>query len=259
MNLQNTPCVILCGGKGTRLGKLTKKTPKPLLKVTQFPLVYHIMINYHRYGVKNFILLTGYRHQDFEKYFKSLKESKIIKKTKNSCEFKIKLKKEISVLIFNTGLNTLKKDRILKIKKKIENDIFFLTYGDGLGLVNIKQQYKFHLKSKKIVTLLGTNPPSRFGEIKLKKNNVISLNEKPLMSQGLINGGYMVLNKKIFTFFTKIKKELEHGIINNLCKKGQVTAYINKKFWQCMDNEREYMLLKKKFRENKKIKSFFNI
>lgn len=259
MNLRNAPCVILCGGKGTRLGKLTKKTPKPLLKILQHPIVYHIIINYHKYGVKNFILLTGYRHQDFEKYFKSFKKSKILKKTKNSTMFKIKLKKEISVLLVNTGLNTLKKDRIFKIKTMIKNDLFFLTYGDGLGLVNIKEQYKFHLKSKKIITLLGTNPPSRFGEIKMKKNNVISLNEKPLMSQGLINGGYMVLNRKIFQFFTKSKKDLEHGIIDNLCKKRQVTAYINKKFWHCMDNEREYKLLKKEFRENKKIKSFFNL
>jgi len=259
MNLQNVPCVILCGGKGTRFGELTKKTPKPLLKISKHPIIFHIIINYYKYGIKDFVLLTGYRHKDFEKYFKSFKKSKIINKTKTLTKFKIILKDEISVSLLNTGLNTLKKNRILKAKKIIKNDIFFLTYGDGLGIVDIRKQYKFHLNSKKIVTLLGTNPPSRFGEIKMIKNKVISLNEKPLMSQGLINGGYMVLNKKIFNFFTKNKKDLEHGIIDELCKRDEVTGYINKKFWHCMDNEREYQLLKREFRNNKKIKSFFNL
>ncbi len=259
MKLSLIPCVILCGGKGSRLGKLTKKIPKPLLKISKHPIVYHIIVNYFKFGVRKFILLTGYRHNEFENYFKSLKKNKVFEKKKKIIKFKVRLKEEIEVILINTGLNTLKKNRLLLAKRFIENDTFFLTYGDGLGIVNIKKQLIFHKKNKKIMTLLGTNPPSRFGEVKIKKNKVMSLNEKPLMSEGLINGGYMVMEKKIFKYFSGNNKDLEHGVINRLCKKGEVAGYINRKFWQCMDNEREFNLLKKELKNNLKLKLFFNL
>jgi glucose-1-phosphate cytidylyltransferase len=158
-----------------------------------------------------------------------------------------------------TGINTQKKDRLEKAKKIINSENFFLTYGDGLSIINIKSQYNFHLKHKKLITLLGTHPPSRFGELIVKNDNVIKLNEKPQMSQGLINGGYMICNKKIFEKIKINKSDLEQGVINKLCNLGEVKCYKNKSFWQCMDNEREFALMKKLFLKNKKIKEFFNI
>jgi glucose-1-phosphate cytidylyltransferase len=259
MKLNNIPCVILCGGKGTRLGKLTKKIPKPMLKISKHPILYYIISNYVKYGVEKFILLTGYKNEIINKYFKSLK-GKTIKKNKNIEIFKILIKRKIlEINVVYTGLNTQKKNRLDKAKKIINSENFFLTYGDGLGVVNIQSQYNFHLRHKKLITLLGTHPPSRFGELAIKRDNVIALNEKPQMSQGLINGGYMVCNKKIFSKIAKNKFDLEQGVINKLCTAGEVKCYKNKNFWQCMDNEREFSLIKKIFLENKKIKKFFTI
>jgi glucose-1-phosphate cytidylyltransferase len=259
MKLKNIPCVILCGGKGTRLGKLTKKIPKPMLKISKHPILYYIISNYAKYGVEKFILLTGYKNEIINKYFRNFKG--IIKKKNRNIEvFKILIKKQIlEINVLYTGINTQKKDRLKKAKKIINSENFFLTYGDGLGIVNIQSQYNFHLKHKKFITLLGTHPPSRFGELIIKNNKVITLNEKPQMSQGLINGGYMVCNKKIFEKIKKNKYDLEQGVINKLCNQGEVKCYKNKNFWQCMDNEREFTLIKKLFLKNKKIKKFFTI
>ena len=259
MKLKNAPCVILCGGKGSRLGKLTEKIPKPMLKISKHPILYYIISNYAKYGVEKFILLTGYKNEIINKYFKSLK-GKIVKKNKNLEVFKVFFKKKIlEINVLYTGINTKKKDRVNKAKKIINSEIFFLTYGDGLGMVNIQSQYNFHIKHKKLITLLGTHPPSRFGELIIKNDKVISLNEKPQMSHGLINGGYMVCNTKIFSKFKKNRSDLEHGVINKLCSKGEVKCYENGNFWQCMDNEREFYLMRKLFLKNKKIKEFFNI
>lgn len=259
MKLKNIPCIILCGGKGTRLGKLTKNIPKPMLKISKHPILYYIISNYAKYGVEKFVLLTGYQNKVINKYFKNFK-GKIIKKKKNLEIFRILINKKIlEINLLYTGINTQKKERLELAKKIINSENFFLTYGDGLGLINIQSQYNFHLKHKKLITLLGTHPPSRFGELLIKNDSVVALNEKPQMSQGLINGGYMVCNKKLFEKIKKNKSELEQGVINNLCKLGEVKCYKNNNFWQCMDNEREFSLMKKLFFKNKTIKKFFNI
>lgn len=220
--------IILCGGLGTRLGIETKKIPKPMVKINNKPILEHIIDNYKKYGFNEFILATGYKHQVIEKYFKKNK----FKKIKISWVYTGKLT--------NTG------GRILKLKRffnKQEN--FFLTYGDGISNQNFTDLFNFHIKNKKTATITVVRPPARFGEVKLSKNNSVSeFKEKPSVSKGWINGGFFVLNYKIFNYLKK-NEIFEKSPLEKLVKKKELIAYKHKGFWQCMDTPRDKEKLSK--------------
>ena len=244
----NLPVVIFCGGKGTRLGSLTKKTPKPMIRINKYPLVVNIIFNYYNYGFRNFYLLTGYKHISFTNYFKNI--SNDIKKNKNIEIYKNSFKKNININLIYTGINTSKKNRLLKLKNVLKNyENFMLTYGDGIANINFSNLYKFHIAHKKIGTITAVHPPSRFGELKFSNSILKQLTEKPIMSEGFINGGFFVFNTKIFKYFKNNKKDFEHQVINDLCKRNQMYINFYNKQWICVDNERELNYLKKKLKK----------
>ena len=134
--------------------------------------------------------------------------------------------------------------RLLRLKNFFsKNENFMLTYGDGLTNQNIKKLYNFHLKHKKIVTMTVVKPTARFGEVFLNGNKVKKFEEKPQLNQNWINGGFFVLNTKIFNFIKKDTTMLEREPLNNLVKRREVIAYRHKKFWQCMDTMRDKNIL----------------
>ena len=213
--------VILAGGKGTRLKEKTKIIPKPMVKVFNKPILVHIINHYKKYGIKKFIIATGFKSKVVEEYFKN--------------------KKDISVIY--TGLNTLTGGRLKRLEKYI-NNTFFLTYGDGICDININSLYKFHKKHKKIATITGVHPVARFGEIILNKNGVVkNFNEKPQVKNDWINGGFFVFNKKIFEYLNNDKTILENEPMKKLTKKNQLSCFRHEGFWQCMDTLREKMIL----------------
>ena len=178
--------VILCGGLGSRLSEETKLIPKPLVKIGKYPILFHIMKIYSRYGFKDFILALGYRGLQIKKYFK---KNKIAEKNRWKINYKF------------TGKNTLTGARIKKIEKLIkDNENFMCTYGDGLANINIKKLYEFHKKKRKVCTLSAVRPTARFGEIFLKGNVVNKFVEKPQVHSNWINGGFFVFNKKFFKY-----------------------------------------------------------
>ena len=220
--------VILCGGTGSRIALETKKLPKPMIKIGKKPILIHIMEHYKKQGFNHFILACGYKHKIIKKYFKK----KIIKKLK--------------VKVVNTGLNTLTGLRLKRLKKYFnKNEIFYLTYGDGVSDINIKKLLKFHKKNKKIATLTAVHPPARFGELKLKKNKLVEFNEKPQLTDGWINGGFFVFNEKIFKYLTNKNSMLEREFIQRLIKKKNIAAYKHESFWMCMDTSRDKQVLEK--------------
>ena len=151
----NMKCIILAGGKGSRLSELTKSIPKPMVKISDKPIIFHIMNHYRKYGIKEFIIAAGYKKNIIENYFKKRK----------FFDWKIK--------IVDTGLKTMTGGRLKRLEKYIDKDEDFLfTYGDGISNVNIKKLIKFHLKEKKILTVTAVHPPARFGEIVLNRNLV---------------------------------------------------------------------------------------
>ena len=204
--------VILCGGLGTRLSEETKKIPKPLVKIGNIPILIHIMNIYFKHGYNEFILALGYRSKDIELYFKK-------RKFKN---WKINL--------VNTGKNTLTGTRIQKLKKYLINDEdFFLTYGDGVSNINLKKLLDFHKKKRKIATLTAVSlPPARFGELRIMKSSVKEFKEKNQINAGWINGGFFVFNKNIFNFIPSNKNNmLEREPMNNLVKKREQLKLLN--------------------------------
>ena len=192
--------VILAGGKGTRISEYTKFIPKPMIKINKYPLIFHIMKIYAKQGFKDFIIASGYKGEIIEKFFK-------------------KKIKDWNVKIVPTGLETMTGGRIKRLKKYLNNERFFLTYGDGVSNLNIKKLLNFHLKSKSTVTLTAVRPPARFGAIKIKGNKVTVFREKSSLDEGWINGGFFVMEKEIFKYLKNDKTYLEREPLTTLGKK----------------------------------------
>ena len=220
--ISNIPLIILAGGKGSRLHEYTNKIPKPLIKLNNKPLIEIIINHYQKFGIKKFIIAGGYKYQLFKKYFKKRK----------------------NVVVLDTGLNSLTGKRIKKIEKYIYEDNFFLTYGDGISDINIKKLYNYHLAHKKIATMTGVRPPSRFGVLNIEKQVLKSLAEKPQLSTGWINGGYFVFKKEFFKLLDFKNVMLERDPMAKLCKKKQINVFLHEGFWRCVDTARDLKLLK---------------
>ena len=191
--------VVICGGLGTRIGHETKYKPKPMIKIDDKPIIWHIMKIYKNYGYNDFILSAGYKHEMIKNYFK------------DTSDFNVK--------IVNTGLNTGTGGRILLLKKYIKDKYFFMTYGDGISDINIKKLLNFHLKNKSLATLTAVRPPVRFGEIKFRAKKIKSFVEKPQSGSGWINGGFFVLDRDIFNFIKNKNMTFEREPLTKLYKK----------------------------------------
>ena len=193
--IKDTPVLILCGGKGSRLSEETKKTPKPLIKLDKYPILYHIIQIYIKYGFRKFVLLTGYKHQLFEKYFFNELPNKLKQKPTISKKNKIILFKNFEVKILNTGLNTLTGARILKYKRFMQNKKYFaVTYGDGLANINLKKVFKKFYKTNFEGIMCATNPPEKFGTLKIKNNIGTNFREKEKDPTKWINIGFFIFN-----------------------------------------------------------------
>ena len=206
--------VVLCGGKGTRLSEYTEQIPKPLIDIGGKPILSHIMDMYGQYGCNDFVLCLGYKGSKIKEFFEN--------EDKYNIEF------------VDTGIDSNKAERILKIKDYVKEDNFFVTYGDDLSDVDINKLLKFHYKNKKVATLTAIDLISPFGILKInKKCEVTRFKEKPKLNH-LMNGGYYVFSKKIFDY---IKKgfDLEKDTFEDLAKKKMISAFYHKGFWKSMN------------------------
>tara|TARA_Y100000817_G_C16793738_1_gene516381 strand:+ start:223 stop:909 length:687 start_codon:yes stop_codon:yes gene_type:complete len=218
--------VILAGGKGSRLSEYTKKIPKPMVKILNVPIIVRIIKHYKKFGFKNFIIASGYKSKIIENYFK-----------KNLLGLDIK--------VVNTGINSMTGGRVLRLAKIIGNHKFMLTYGDALSNINLRGLLKFHIRNKNYVTLTAVRPPARFGGIKLSGKKVKYFKEKSRLDEGWINGGFFVMEPKIFNYIKNDSTVLERSPLENICKIKKLGAYKHNKFWQCMDTLRDKRLLEK--------------
>mgnify|MGYP006133683071 CR=1 FL=1 len=225
--------VILCGGKGTRLSEETKIIPKPMVKIGNKPILWHIMKSFSLYGVNEFILAVGYKGE------------KIIDNLNEFNEFK-------SIKAIDTGQETLTGGRVLRLKNYLQKEKdFILTYGDGLSDLNIKELMNFHYSHKKIATVTAVHPPVRFGELSIENDIVDSFEEKPQAKAGWINGGFFVLNKKIFDYIQDDTTIFEREPLEKLSSQKELMAFKHHKFWQCMDTLRDKELLNKMLIEDR--------
>ena len=238
--------VILCGGKGTRLSEETVSKPKPLVEIGGKPILWHIMKSYSYYGFKKFVLALGYKGNMIKEYFHNyrLTSSDFTLKLDPNCDiqyFNHSEERDWEITFVDTGQETLKGGRIKRVEKYIADEDFFLTYGDGVCDINIKELFAFHKKHNKLGTVTAVRPPSRFGELNLEKDGTVSnLEEKPQMHKGLINGGFFVFNKKVMNYLDQSEEcDFEFGPLQEISNNGDLMAYRHEDFWQCMDNVRE--------------------
>jgi glucose-1-phosphate cytidylyltransferase len=254
--LRDSPLVILCGGKGTRLREETEWRPKPMVNIGEWPILWHIMRYYSCFGVRRFMLCLGYKGQVIRDFFVSYHE--------RWADLKIQLgKNKISfveegyegddwdITLVNTGLETKTGGRVASMSRYIESERFFLTYGDGLADIDLYGLVQNHLDAGTIGTVTAVRPPSRFGELSIDKNEVVkSFSEKPQVSEGWVNGGFFVFNQGLFDYIPNPDVSLELQPLHQLAQDGQLSAYKHEGFWQCVDTYRELEYMEKLWAQN---------
>jgi len=216
-------CVILAGGKGTRISEYTKLIPKPMIKIGSKPILEHIIKYYMKYGFKDFIIAGGYKYSIIKNYFK---------KRKNLANIKV----------INTGISSLTGKRLVELKNEL-TETFMLTYGDGLSDVNLSKLLKFHKKNKKKITVTAVHPPARFGELEINNNLVKTFEEKPQLQKGWINGGFFVVEPQFLKFIGNKNVMLERSPLTKAVKTKNLAAYKHSGFWFCMDTLRDKKVL----------------
>src|SRR3989344_321492 len=250
--------VILCGGKGTRLAEETEYKPKPLVEIGGKPILTHIMKIYEMQGFNEFVLCLGCKGNMIKQYFLDITEMTNDLLLDLSNHQKIALTKNNDlygrIYFMNTGLNTMTGARLAKIKRIIgEDEDFFLTYGDGLGNVNLKKLYEYHKKTGAIVTVTGIKPVHQFGLLQIENGFVKKFDEKPHMKD-TISGGFMVCNRKIFDYLSTDEKcVLEAEPLKRLAEEGKMAVYEHLHYWSCMDNQKHVDELNKAFEESIKL------
>lgn len=251
--------VILCGGKGTRLREETEYRPKPMVPIGNRPILWHIMKTYASHGHKEFILCLGYKGDMIKDYFRNYHW--------NTCDVTLTLartpraefhnrhdEEDWRVTLADTGEDSMTAYRIRLIQKYIgQDEAFLLTYGDGVGNIDVNASIKQHQQSNHVCTLTAVHPPGRFGELSLSETSLVqSFNEKPQTENGYINGGFMVCSREIFRYLPDDSSVmLEQSPLKTLAGEGRLGAYRHNGFWQPMDTYQEYSLLNKMWSEKR--------
>lgn len=243
--------VILCGGRGTRLKEETEFRPKPLLPIGNRPILWHIMRHFARHGHEDFVLCLGYKGEQIREFFRNYEWHTSDVTLTLGAPQKAKFhragpKENWTVTLADTGLETLTAGRVRAVRSFLpKKEPFFLTYGDGVGDIDLAALLRFHRKSGALCTLTAVHPPGRFGEIELDaQGGVRSFNEKPQTTGGFINGGFMVCEPGFLDYLPDDPQVmLEEGPLRQLAADGRLAAYRHEGFWQPMDTYQEYQLL----------------
>jgi len=234
--------IILAGGFGTRLSEYTQTIPKPMAPISEKPIIWHIMKIYEKYGFNDFIVALGYKSEVIKEYFSkySILNSNFSINLKNGDIHSHEIQSEDwNVTLVNTGLNTMTGGRIKRLQEFIGNETFMVTYGDGVGNINITELLEFHKSHKKTATVTAVRPQARFGELEILNDKVKSFKEKPQLDQGWINGGFFVFEPKIFNLIKSDEVMLEREPLEILSRENELMAFKHEGFWKCMDTKRD--------------------
>ena len=240
------PVFVLCGGLGTRLREETEVRPKPMVPVGEYPILWHIMRIYAHHGFKKFVLCLGYKAEVIKSYF--------LNYSSMNSDFSVNLKnnemtvhsvdhdQDWDVTLAFTGDLNMTGSRVMQAATKYLGDAetFAVTYGDGLTDANLRDEYEFHLAHGKFGTVLGANPPSRFGELKTDADTVVEFAEKPDFGDSWINGGFFFFQRQFLDYLSADEScVLERAPLVNLAKDRQLELYRHRGFWACMDTQRD--------------------
>ena len=239
-------CVILAGGLGTRISEETASRPKPMVEIGGKPVLWHVMKIYSSHGIRDFIICAGYKGYVIKEYFANyfLHMSDVtFDMEKNSMEVHEKHAEPWRVTIVDTGDNTMTGGRLKRVANYVGNETFCMTYGDGVGNVDVAASVSDHKESGKIATVTAVQPAGRFGMLDIEGNSVVGFIEKPEGDGGWINGGFFVLEPSVFDLIENDSTIWEREPLQRLASEGQLNAFHHRNFWQPMDTLRDKQYL----------------
>lgn len=235
--------VILAGGLGTRLSEETTQIPKPMVEIGGFPIIWHIMKIYSHFGIDEFIVCCGYKGHVIKDYFKDYftRASDITVDLKNNELHVHDVRAEPwKVTLVDTGENTMTGGRVARVMDYVKDEeAFCLTYGDGVGDVDIQTLLAFHKQHGSLATLTATYPPGRFGALEMDGDEVTAFTEKPQGDGAMINGGFFVLSPKVSDYLGGDDCIWEQEPLMGLAADGELKAFRHHGFWQPMDTLRD--------------------
>ena len=237
--------VILCGGFGTRLREETEFKPKPMVKIGDRPILWHIMKHYAHHGITEFVLVLGYKGEVIKEYFYNYEilNSDVTLELGRRESFEIHSQHDETgwrITLADTGHGTLKGGRLKRIEKYITGETFMMTYGDGLSDLDLSALLRWHESHGRLATVTGVSPISRFGELKLAGDRVASFSEKPEQTSEYINAGFFVFDRGVFDYLTPDEDcDFEFGAMEQIARAGELMIYRHDGFWACMDNQRD--------------------
>lgn len=249
--------VLLAGGYGTRISEESQYKPKPMVEIGGKPILWHIMKEYSYYGFNDFIICAGYKQHVIKEWFSDyflLNSDVTFDFTQGNNDFIVHTRhvEPWKVTVVDTGLNTMTGGRIKRIQPYIGNEMFFMTYGDGVCDVDIRKLLEFHKSHGKIATLTAVMLEQQKGLLDIDgKNAVKSFREKSQNDEAPINAGYMVLTPDIFDYIESDHTVFEREPLERLVEEQQLMSYMHRGFWQCMDTKREMDMLEKMLAEGK--------
>lgn len=236
--------VILAGGFGTRISEESYLKPKPMIEIGERPILWHIMKIYSRYGFNDFIVCLGYKAYCIKEYFAHyfLHEADVTFDFRNNNERFIHhhSAEPWTVTLVNTGLETMTGGRVKRIQQYVGDEPFMLTYGDGVGDVNLHELLAFHKTHGRLATVTSTQPSGRFGALELsEEGKVLGFREKPKGDGNWINAGFFVMEPKVFDYIDGDGTVLEQEPLEGLARDGELMTYKHSGFWQPMDSLRD--------------------
>jgi len=243
---KDVPVFVLCGGLGTRLREETETRPKPMVPIGNHPILWHIMRRYAHYGFKRFVLCLGYKSEIVKAYFLNYasmnSDFTVELKTNNMTVHSIDHEQDWTVTLAYTGEAAMTGARVARAAARYlgEAEHFGVTYGDGLTDADLGKEFRFHLEQGRIGTVLGANPPSRFGELRVEGAKVAEFAEKPEFADKWINGGYFFFRRDFRPYVTSDERcVLEREPLVRLAADSQLSIYRHDGFWACMDTQRD--------------------
>ena len=242
--------VILAGGRGTRISEESQFKPKPMIEIGDMPILWHIMKIYSFYGYHEFIICCGYKgymiKEYFADYYLHMSDVSFDFTKENSMQIHNNVAEPWKVTLVDTGLDTMTGGRIQRVKKYIpEGETFLMTYGDGVSDIDIDKTVNYHMEKKATVTMAVVQPDGRYGAVDIngKSGQVKKFVEKPVGDGGWVNGGFFVLDYKIFNYIDNDSMVFEREPLERIANDLGLFAYKHRGYWQSMDSLRDKFLL----------------
>lgn len=234
--------LILAGGKGTRMGGVTEELPKPMVRLKGKPILLRAMEHYARHGIKDFIILAGFKQEVIKEYFASLlvyNNDAVFDYSCQKTDIMGNRFKDWKVTVLDTGEDTLTGGRIALAERYLTGeDLFHITYGDGLSDVNLKRVEESLTRNNSHLTLTSVHPRAKFGEIVKRGEIIESFEEKPELTQGLINAGFMVATCQLFRYI-RGDEMLEKEPMQRMIAEKKLSTFSHQGYWRCFDTKKD--------------------